>query len=128
MSDFKKLLAWQKGHALAMNVHRAARRMRATHHKSLRSQMVRAAMSISTNLVEGCGQQSRREFGRFIRIALNSASELEYHLIVASEINAITRTDFDALTSQTVEVRTMLHGLLNRVMVSPRMAEQKGES
>lgn len=87
--------------------------------------MVRAAMSISTNLVEGCGQQSRREFGRFIRIALNSASELEYHLMVAHEIGVIDAADFDALSSQAAEVRKMLHGLLNRVLVSPRRAEIK---
>ena len=69
-------------------------------------------MSISTNIVEGSSQHSRREFARFLRFALNSASELEYHLIVARDINAIDRADFDALATQTAEVRKMLHGLL----------------
>jgi len=79
--------------------------------------MVRAAISISTNIVEGSSQHSRREFGRFIRFALNSASELEYHLIVARDINAIDGRDFEALASQTAEIRKMLHGLLLRVTV-----------
>lgn len=82
-------------------------------------------MSISTNIVEGAGQQSGREFGRFIRIALNSASELEYHLIVARDIEALSATDFDSLTSQTVEVKKMLHGLLNTVLTSPRTPRQQ---
>ena len=82
-------------------------------------------MSIPTNIVEGSGQQSRKEFGRFIRISLNSTSELEYHLTVARDIQAIKVADFDSLSIQTVEVRKMLHGLLKRVMadvITPRQA------
>ena len=82
--------------------------------------MMRAAMSIPTNIVEGSGQKSGKEFGRFLRFALNSTSELEYHLIVARDIKAIKASDFDSLSTQTIEVRKMLHGLLKRVMVSPR--------
>jgi len=78
--------------------------------------MMRASMSIPTNIVEGTGQQSRKDFGRFIRFALNSTSELEYHLTVARDIQAIEATDFDSLSAQTIEVRKMLHGLLKRVM------------
>ncbi|MEX2109560.1 MAG: four helix bundle protein [Gemmatimonadaceae bacterium] len=124
VSDFKKLKVWRKGHALALNVHRTAGGIRGAGHSSLRSQMVRAALSIPTNIVEGTGQQSGREFGRFIRFALNSASELEYHLIVANDIKAIGVNDFDSLSSQTIEVRKMLQGLLTRVM-SPTRTPQK---
>ena len=74
--------------------------------------MTRAAMSIPTNIVEGTGQESRREFARFLRIARNSGSELEYHLILAHDIKAITDTDYASILSQTVEVKKMLHGLL----------------
>jgi four helix bundle protein len=90
--------------------------------------MVRAALSIPTNIVEGTGQQSGREFGRFIRFALNSASELEYHLIVAHDIKAIGLNDFDSLTSQTVEVRKMLQGLLTKVMSPTRAPPQQVEA
>jgi len=82
--------------------------------------MLRASMSVPTNIVEGAGQKSQREFGRFINFALNSTSELEYHLIVARDIEVITKSDFDSLLDQTIEVRRMLHGLLNRVLVLPR--------
>jgi len=77
-------------------------------------------MSIPTNIVEGTGQKSGKEFGRFIGFALNSASELEYHLIVARDIRLIGANDFEALSSRTVEIRKMLHGLQNSVMTSPR--------
>ena len=81
---------------------------------------MRASMSIPTNIVEGAGQQSRKDFARFIRFALNSTSELEYHLTVARDIQAIEATDFDSLAAQTIEVRKMLHGLLKRVMSDAR--------
>jgi four helix bundle protein len=70
VTDFKKLKVWQKAHVMAMDVHRVAGQIRGAKHASLRSQMIRAAMSIPTNIVEGCSQQSAREYSRFVRIAL----------------------------------------------------------
>jgi four helix bundle protein len=119
VSDFKKLRVWRKAHALALNVHRVAVTIRGSHYGPLRTQMLRASMSIPTNIVEGAGQQSGREFGRFIRFASNSASELEYHLLVAREVRAISASDFESLSAQTIEVRRMLFGLLARVL-SPK--------
>ena len=115
MGDFKRLHVWRKAHALALNVHRVAARIRGSQYASLRSQMIRAAMSIPANIVEGTGQKSGRDFGRFLRYALNSSAELEYHLIVARDIRAVAQTDFLSLLSQVIEVRRMLHGLLNRL-------------
>ena len=77
--------------------------------------MMRAGMSIPTNIVEGTGQQSRKDFARFIRFSLNSTSELEYHLTVGRDTEAIDALDFDSLAAQTIEVRKMLHGLLKRI-------------
>lgn len=127
MSDFKKLKVWRKGHALALNVHRAAAKIRRPECASLRNQMLRASMSIPTNIVEGTGQRSQRQFARFIGFALNSTSELEYHLIVARDTAVITRSDIDSLLDQTIEVRKMLHGLQNRVLSLPRKTTEKSQ-
>jgi four helix bundle protein len=116
MSDYRKLIVWRKAHALALNVHRVAAKLRGPDHATLRSQMMRAGMSIPTNIVEGTGQQSRKDFARFIRFSLNSTSELEYHLTVGRDTEAIDAPDFDSLSAQTIEVRKMLHGLLKRVL------------
>ena len=120
MSDFKRLKVWGKAHALALNVHRVAARIRGPGTASLRDQLLRAAMSIPTNIVEGTGQTSGKEFARFLSIALKSTSEVDYHLIIARDIRAISLSDFESLSAQTIEVRKMLHGLRNRVVVSPR--------
>ena len=72
-------------------------------------------MSIPTNIVEGTGQKSPKEYARFLGYALNSASELEYHLMAARGLHLIPATDFESLRSRTIEVRKMLHGLLRRI-------------
>ena len=115
MSDFKNLKVWRKAHSLALNVHRAAVQIRGAQFVSLRGQMIRAAFSIPTNIVEGNGQESNQQFARFVRFSLNSTSELEYHLIAARDVRVITTTDFVSLSSQTVEVRKMLYGLLRHL-------------
>jgi four helix bundle protein len=112
VTDFKKLKVWQKAHVLAMDVHRVAGQIRGAKQVSLRSQMIRAAMSVPTNIVEGCSQQSAREYSRFLRIALNSTTELEYHLVAARDLAAARASDSLTLISQVIEVRKMLYGLL----------------
>jgi four helix bundle protein len=126
MSDFRKLEVWRMSHALVLNVHAAVKEIRGADYVSLRSQMLRAAMSIPTNLVEGVGQKNAKEFGRFIRISINSANELEYHLVAARDFE-VTRVEVaTTLIAQTIQVRKMLHGLLRRVTAHSGDAGQKG--
>ena len=115
MQDFKKLHVWRKAHALSLNAHRIGGQIRGAANASLRSQLTRAAMSIPTNIVEGRAKHSEREFCRFLRISLSSASELEYHLITARDLGLIKQSDFVSLLTQVIEVRRMIHGLLNRI-------------
>ena len=111
MGDFKKLSVWRKAHALALNVHRIASRMRGPGTATLRSQMIRAAMSIPTNIVEGHGQASPKEFVRFLGYSLNSGAELEQHTLTGRAIEAISETDFLSIMSSLVEIRKMIYGL-----------------
>jgi four helix bundle protein len=115
VSDFKNLKVWRKAHSLALNVHRAALKIKGAQFVSLRGQLTRAAFSIPTNVVEGNGQESPQQFARFVRFSLNSSSELEYHLMAARDVEVMTATDFKSLTAQTVEVRKMLYGLLRHL-------------
>jgi four helix bundle protein len=72
-------------------------------------------MSIPANIAEGRRQESERDFARFLRYAINSACELEYHVQVARDIGALSDTEADAINAELVEVRRMLHGLLNKL-------------
>ena len=100
---------------MALNAHRIATGIRRSHDIALRSQIIRAAMSIPANIVEGRRQESEKEFARFLRIALNSGCELEYHLIVARDIEVMSDSDSDSLLAELIEVRKMIHGLLNKL-------------
>jgi four helix bundle protein len=115
MSNYHKLEVWKLAHALVLKVHVAAKAIRGAEYTSLRSQMVRSAMSIPTNLVEGSAQESVREFCRFIKISINSAAELEYHLLLAKDFEVMKQEPFTTLTDQTIKVRKMLWGLLRGV-------------
>ena len=72
-------------------------------------------MSVPTNIVEGREQTSEAGFARFLRISLGSLSELEYHLLAARDIGAISTSDHRSLSSQVEEARMMLHGLVRKL-------------
>jgi four helix bundle protein len=85
-------------------------------------------MSIPANIVEGRRQESEKEFARFLRIALNSGCELEYHLIMARDIGVISDTDFESLLRECIQVRKMTHGLLNKLAGRPATARPQTAS
>ena len=115
MSDFKKLQVWQKAHALSLTVDRVSREIRDSRYASLRSQIFRAAASIPANIAEGRRQESEKEFARYLRYALNSTSELEYHTILARDTKTIPEGACISLLDQTITVRKMLYALLKRL-------------
>ena len=115
MADFKNLEVFKKAYALSLETHRAATKIRGAEYLSLKSQMIRAANSIPANIVEGRGQKSQKEFARYIGIAINSASELEFHLMLANDLGVLTRTAHESLLSRLIQVRMMLSGLRNAV-------------
>ena len=78
-----------------VHTHRVAKGIRHSRDKGLQSQMIRAAQSIPTNIVQGRRQKTDKKFGRFLWIALNSATELEYHVTAARDIEVISDADSD---------------------------------
>ncbi|MGK2961271.1 MAG: four helix bundle protein [Gemmatimonadaceae bacterium] len=119
MSDFKELKVWQKAHDLALAVNRIANVSRAPAHSALRSQVIRAAMSIDANIAEGRGRQSDREQIRFLRISVGSCYELESHLIMSRDVGFVRASDAHSLLEQLVEVRKMLFGLIKYLQTAP---------
>lgn len=115
MADYRKLKVWQKAHSLSLHAHRAACRIRGQHYAALRSQIIRSASSIPSNIVEGQEQKTDPGFARYLRFSISSASELEYHLLEAREMHVVSDGEHLSLSSQVVEVRMMLHGLIRRL-------------
>lgn len=115
MGDFRKLKVWQKAHAMALHAHTTARRIRGQELVALRNQLVRSAMSVPANIVEGRNQRGDAAFARYLRISIGSAAELEYHLITARDVGAISPSDYHSLNTEVTEVRMMLHGLVRNL-------------
>ena len=81
----------------------------------VRNQLVRAVMSVPSNIAEGSAKKSDREFARFLRISLGSATEAENHLIIATDLHLLDETTFEKLNKQVEDVRKMLTGLEKRL-------------
>ena len=79
------------------------------------SQMRRAASSIGANIAEGTGRRSDGELTRFLHIARGSAAELEYHLLLARDLDLLSRVKFDLLSGQVDEIQRMLTSLIQQV-------------
>ena len=115
MKDFKELQVWRKAHELTLNVYTATRCFPREELFGLTSQVRRAASSIGANIAEGCGRRCDGELTRFLNIARGSASELEFHFILARDLHLLSDAEFHKLEGQLVEVQRMLTALVLRV-------------
>ena len=86
-----------------------------TGYASLKSQMTRAAESITFNIVEGCGSSSQKELARFLDISIKPASELDYQLVLARDYGVLPE---ETLSEETIDIRRMLCGLGAKVLES----------
>jgi len=115
MRDFRKLDVWRKAHQLALAVYGETRCYPDDERYGLTSQSRRCAASIAANLAEGCGRSQAGDFGRFLEIAAGSASELEYHFLLARDLNILDEAHHSSLSAQVREVKQMLAALIRKV-------------
>jgi four helix bundle protein len=91
MEDFKDLRVWAKAHELTLLIYKRTRTFPKEEVYGLTSQTRRAASSVGANIAEGCGRRSDGEMKRFLQIARGSASELEYHLLLAKDLSFLVQ-------------------------------------
>ena len=111
MKDFHELKVWQKAHQLTLAVYQVTTGFPPEEQFGLTSQLRRCSASIPANLAEGCGRSGDAEFARFCSIAMGSASELEYHLLLAKDLNLIKPKDHAELSQRATELKRMLTAL-----------------
>jgi four helix bundle protein len=119
MQEFKKLLVWRRAHAFGLRVHLVVETFPRRGFAELKSQLTGAGDSIATNIVEGCGAMSQREFARFLGISIKSASEAEHHLLCAYHRRALSRERHDPLCDDVTRIRKMLFALRKKVLAKP---------
>jgi len=115
MRDFHELKVWQKAHHLTLAVYHITTAFPREELYGLTSQLRRCSASIPAKVAEGCGRNSNAEFARFCSIAMGSASELEYHLLLANDLKLIEPGEHTELSQQAIELKRMLTGLLQKL-------------
>jgi len=115
MQDFRELKVWQRAHELALEVYQITASFPRHEMFGLTSQMRRSCSSIAANLAEGCGRNGDAEFARYCSIAMGSASETEYHLLLARDLKMIKPADYEDLSKRIIELKRMLTGLNQKV-------------
>jgi four helix bundle protein len=115
MKDFRTLKVWEKAHAVTLAVYKATEKFPKHELYALTSQIQRAAVSIPTNIAEGCGKDSDAELKRYFLIAMGSASELEYLLLLARDLNYLPNENHQTLNADLTEVRRMLNAFIQKL-------------
>lgn len=115
MKDFRGLKVWEKSHQLTLEIYRATATFPREEIYGLTSQMRRASASVAANLSEGCGRASDKEFARFLYISMGSANELDYHLLLAHDLNLLATAKYLKLKDNIAEIKRMLNALIQKL-------------
>jgi len=118
VQDLTKLPAWRKGHALTLSLHSITGLFPKQELFGWTSQIRRAAASIPTNITEGRGRAANSELRQFLFISLGSVSELQYHVLLARDLNLLSDQQFAVLHPRIAEIKRMLFGLIEKIKKS----------
>ena len=124
--DFRQLKVWEKSHQLALEIYKTTGNFPREEVYGMVSQMRRSAVSIPTNIAEGCGRSGDKDFARYLQIAFGSASELEYQILLAHDLNFVDGQDYDRLTGNVIEIKRMLYSFMRRLNVENNSLKAEG--
>src|SRR3979409_2068082 len=114
MKDFRELKVWEKAHQMTLHCYRITEALPRHELFGLASQIRRCCSSIPANIAEGCGRLGNSELHRFLQIACGSASELEYHLLLARDLGYLSSSDHLSANKQLLEMKRMLVALTRK--------------
>jgi four helix bundle protein len=115
VKDYRELEVWQTGHALTLEVYLATKAFPKDELFGLTGQMRRAASSIPANIAEGCGRYGDPELKRFLNIALGSACELDYFILLSSELGYIQSEKGRTLGADCLRLRRQLGAFIKKL-------------
>ena len=115
MKNFRDLQIWHRSHTLTLEVYRITREFPKSELYGLVGQMRRSSSSIPTNIAEGCGRNTEKDFARFLDNAMGSASELEYQLILARDLQYIHQDTYGKSNAELTEIKRMLNAFIQKL-------------
>lgn len=110
-SSYQELTVWQKSVELAVLIYKVTQKFPRNELYGLISQIRRSAIAIASNIAEGQGRRSSKEFCQFLRIAFSSTLELETQIIIASKVNYLELKEKDYILSSCLEIKKMIKSL-----------------
>lgn len=113
--DFRQLKVWEKSHHLTLEIYRVTKQFPKDELYGLISQIRRASASIPANIAEGCGKGSDLELARYMQISMGSASELEYHLLLAKDLQYLNGDEYQELVNRVIEIKKMLGPFIKKL-------------
>jgi four helix bundle protein len=119
MQDYKKLKVWEKAHAFTVVVYAITQAFPKDEVYALTSQIRRCAVSVPSNIVEGCGRGSNPELVKFLHYALGSANELEYQLVLSRDLGYVSAEAHVPLAASVLEIKRMLAALIVKIKEGP---------
>ena len=118
MQDFKKLLVWQKAHNFTVNLYKLTNDFPSDERFGLTNQIRRASVSIESNIAEGCGQSTDKNFVRFLYMAKASGYEVECQIYIARDLGYLTVEKSNLLIDKITEVSKMLSSFIKKLEAS----------
>lgn len=115
MHNFKILRVWNESISLATDIHLITKLFPKEEIYGLRSQITRCCVSIPSNIAEGAGRDSDKEFIYFLSIAVGSSFELETQIRIAKNLNYLAQEIFDELLTKIVAIQKKLHRLKQKI-------------
>jgi four helix bundle protein len=115
MQNYKDLIVWQKAHENVLLIYSQTKGFPNEEQFGITSQIRRAAVSIPTNIAEGTGKSTKKDFANYLQSALGSTQEVEYLLLLSNELGYINKDQYLKINSLTNEVKAMLISLIKKV-------------
>ncbi len=115
MQDFKNLKVWQDSHQLVLEIYKLTTSFPKEELYGLVSQLRRSAVSIPNNIAEGCGRGGQKELANFLNIAMGSACEVEYLLLLALDLKFLMDPQYQSIYGSLVAIKKMLTSLIKKV-------------
>jgi hypothetical protein len=127
IKSYRDLIAWQKGISLVTDVYKLSSKMPEAEKFGLVSQITRAAISIPSNIAEGWGRETPKNFLQFLRVARGSAMEVDTLLEIAYNTHMISNEEYNLTVAKVVEVNKIIQGLINSIKEKNMICEPEVE-
>jgi len=115
MQDYKELIVWQRSHEFVIAIYKTLTNFPKDETFNLVSQLKRASTSIPTNIAEGAGRFTQKDFANYLQVALGSSHEVEYLVLLSKDLGFLSVEHYNNHSQHINEIKAMLISLIKKV-------------